>query len=87
MKPWETAQRMRQRRLFLRRALNNHWEHDRATWQRDMVFTGVNVTHRVVLKRNVVERSDCGTSETWLEQCFRATEAFAANTEEVSFLG
>ena len=23
--------RMRQRRLFLRRALNNHWEHDRAT--------------------------------------------------------
>ena len=39
---------------------------------------------RVVLERIVVECADCGTSETWLEQCFRATEAFADNSEDVS---
>ena len=32
---------MRQRSLFLRRALNNHWEHDRATWQRDMAHSSL----------------------------------------------
>ena len=51
------------------------------------LFTGVNVTFNVVLERLVVESADCGTSETWLEQCFCATEAFAANTEDVSFSG
>ena len=48
------------------------------------LFTGVNVTFHVFLERIVVESADCGTSETWLEQCFCATEAFADNSEDVS---
>ena len=65
-------QRMRQRRLFLRRALNDHSETRHVTARHGVqLFADVNVTLHVALERSVVESADSGTNETWLEQCFR----------------
>ena len=47
-------------------------------------FAGVNVALHVALERSVVESANSGTSETWLEHCIRETDAFAANSEDVS---
>ena len=50
--------------------------HGSATWH-----TALCVILHVALERSVGGSADPGASETWLEQCFRATEAFAANIE------
>ena len=47
------------------------------------ILADVSVTLRVVLGRSVVTSASFFTSGVWLEQHFRATETFGANSVEV----